>query len=73
VPGEFEPDRPQPAANDGVYSWLFDSGRGYLEQIAAHKAYVRGDGMLTHPKSGKVRGSPERNAIQYGPLGRSQT
>jgi hypothetical protein len=42
VDGNFEPEPPEPEADDGAYGWLFDSGREYLEQIAAYKAYVSG-------------------------------
>lgn len=44
IRGNFEPERPAPAADDSAFQWLFASKRGYLEQISAYKAYARGAG-----------------------------
>ena len=38
----YEPDRAEPDADDKAFDWLFDSNRGYLEQIAVYKEYSRG-------------------------------
>lgn len=38
----YEPDPAHPVPDDGALSWLFDSRRTYLEQIAAYKGYGNG-------------------------------
>ena len=40
--GSYEPKRGEADSDDGQYPWLFDSARGYLEQIDAYKAWESG-------------------------------
>jgi hypothetical protein len=42
VTGDFEPERAAADADEAAFDWMFDSGRDYLEQIAAYKTYVKG-------------------------------
>ena len=39
---EYEPTTAEPNANDHAFEWLFDSNRGYLQEIAVYKEYSRG-------------------------------
>ena len=41
---DYEPVPAPATIDDGNVTWLFDSDRSYLTQIAAYKEYARGDG-----------------------------